>query len=180
MKSSSTQNGFTIIELMTVAVIISILASIAIPNFMNANIRAKVARSIAEQELLVWALESYYLDNDTYPPNKKKGEASAWDLVPVTTPIPYISSLPSDIFLAPPTVDRKEFVKEQRHGNESYFYVNFIQATGERISIAPYGQYYDSNFSGSANYIVYGYGPLFVKGFDPMEPKTLIEYQPSR
>ena len=173
MREISNTRGFTLIELMTVVVIISILAAIALPNFMNASIRAKVARSRAEQELLVWALESYYTDRDAYPPNLQVGKPSLGDLSPITTPVAYISSVPEDIFLAPGDVDRKEFVKTERAGNPFYFYVNFIQATDQRMPLAPYGH------GGSANFIVYGMGPLHSTGFAPMNPETLVEYSPS-
>ena len=69
MKRLSNRRGFTLIELMTVMVIISLLAAIAVPNFLNAKIRAQTARSVAEEELITrpedrldtppdWALEN--------------------------------------------------------------------------------------------------------------------------
>ena len=173
MKKQPRMQGFTLIELMTVATIICMLAAIAVPNFLNAVVRAKVARSAAEQELIVWALESYFVDRDEYPPNSHERIASPGDLVPITTPIPYISCLPEDIFLFPKEQDRHEFIETVRNGVSSYFYINYTQPTGKRISVSPFG------LKGSANYLVYGLGPAFSTDFDPQKPETLVIYNPS-
>lgn len=172
MKHNKNQ-GFTLIELMTVATIISILFAIAVPNFFNAVLRAKVARSLAEQEILAWALEMYFVDRDEYPINREPGKMLPGDLNPLTTPVPYVHSIPEDIFLFPANRERHEFVESERAGNMEYFYVNFIQATGQRAALPPYG------FHGSANYVVYGLGPSFKTSFDPMTPENFISYTPS-
>jgi type II secretion system protein G len=88
--------GFTLIELLIVVAIIGILAAIAVPNFMNAQIRAKVARAQADQKALGTALESYRLDNNGYP----LGGASyaVFGLDKLTSPNAYMSGIPTDPF----------------------------------------------------------------------------------
>lgn len=51
MKSIS-KNAFTLIELLIVVAIIGILAAIAVPNFLNAQVRAKAARSMSDLKML--------------------------------------------------------------------------------------------------------------------------------
>jgi prepilin-type N-terminal cleavage/methylation domain-containing protein len=59
--------GFTLIELLIVVAIIAILAAIAVPNFLEAQIRAKVSRVRTDQRSLSIAVEAYYVDNNVYP-----------------------------------------------------------------------------------------------------------------
>jgi prepilin-type N-terminal cleavage/methylation domain-containing protein len=61
------KKGFTLIELLIVVAIIAILAAIAVPNFLEAQIRAKVSRVRSDQRSLQVAIETYYVDNNTYP-----------------------------------------------------------------------------------------------------------------
>ena len=59
--------GFTLIELLIVVAIIAILAAIAIPNFLAAQVRSKVSRAQADMRSLATAIESYNIDNNCYP-----------------------------------------------------------------------------------------------------------------
>lgn len=106
------KNGFTLIELLIVVAIIAILAAIAIPNFLAAQIRAKVSRVKAEMQTVATALESYEVDNNRYPQifhTPPVGFNNGWDtpdfeppyfyrLVPLSTPIAYITTIPFDVF----------------------------------------------------------------------------------
>jgi prepilin-type N-terminal cleavage/methylation domain-containing protein len=61
------QRGFTLIELLIVVAIIAILAAIAVPNFLEAQVRSKVSRARSDMRSLATGLESYYIDNNIYP-----------------------------------------------------------------------------------------------------------------
>lgn len=97
--------GFTLIELLIVVAIIAILAAIAIPNFLAAQTRAKVADVKASMRTVMLGLESYYVDESVYPP--RDGCDPTWlppggeqwvQLYRLTTPISYCTKVPSDRF----------------------------------------------------------------------------------
>lgn len=94
------QRAFTLIELLIVVAIIGILAAIAVPNFLNAQTRSKIARAEADMRGLKTAIESYQLDNNKYPAGfRTPSPTSLTDrLHVITTPVAYMGSIPSDPF----------------------------------------------------------------------------------
>ena len=83
------KKGFTLIELLIVVAIIGILAAIAIPNFLNAQVRAKVAKVKSEMNTISTALESYYVDHNTYVMPKGWCYLHEW----LTTPVAYCNNV---------------------------------------------------------------------------------------
>jgi len=106
------KKAFTLIELLIVVAIIAILAAIAVPNFLEAQMRAKVSRTKSDMRTLATSLEAYAIDFNKYPAPIDFGAAnasSAWNTyqeppfhsrVPsvLTTPVAYLTSLPGDTF----------------------------------------------------------------------------------
>jgi general secretion pathway protein G len=63
----SLARGFTLIELLIVVAIIGILASIAIPNLLNAVDKSKQKRTMADMRAIGTAVEAYSVDSTIYP-----------------------------------------------------------------------------------------------------------------
>lgn len=109
-RKNRARKGFTLIELLIVVAIIAILAAIAVPNFLEAQTRARTSRAKADMRSLATAIESYFIDHGlapvpadeagvTIPPATASAEGfETFTPVNLTTPISYIKALPEDPF----------------------------------------------------------------------------------
>ena len=93
------QQGFSLIEIMVVVVILGILAALVVPNIMNRPEQARIVKASQDVKSIQNALELYKLDNGFYPSTDQGLDALVSK--PTTTPIPqnwnqYLQSLPKD------------------------------------------------------------------------------------
>lgn len=130
------RKGFTLIELLIVVAIIAILAAIALPNFLEAQTRAKVSRVKADISSVGKCIQLYYVDNNSYPRDyfmEAGNEMDTW--AQMTTPIAYLSSMPVDIFTKRATTGeflyfdygcRKNLPSEERKQGWSEINIDFL------------------------------------------------------
>lgn len=95
------QQGFTLIEIMVVVVIIGVLGAIVVPQFMSRPDQAKVTAARVDVQAIATALEMYRLDNFNYPSTQQGLEAlskrpSGMPTARNWNPQGYLKSLPVD------------------------------------------------------------------------------------
>ena len=95
------QDGFTLIEIMVVILIIGLLALMVVPRLRGVADRAKRTKAQADIQELKQALDRYYLDNGSYPTTDQGLQALVNP--PTAGRVPsnyeqggYIEKLPSD------------------------------------------------------------------------------------
>jgi general secretion pathway protein G len=91
--------GFTLIELMVVLVIIGVLAALIVPNVLDRADDARVTAARTDVNNLMQALKLYRLDNQRYPAADQGLEALVRKPTTGTIPPnwrPYLEKLPND------------------------------------------------------------------------------------
>jgi prepilin-type N-terminal cleavage/methylation domain-containing protein len=145
--------GFTLIELLIVVAIIAILAAIAVPNFLEAQIRSRISRVRADLRTDATAIEAYIVDAGAYPPEGYRdgqpgiglpddGILSQVDaiydasisLIRLTTPIQYIGTGAqfADPFLDSVLPDNLETVSDRPI--HALFYTDYMNFAPLRFS----------------------------------------------
>jgi len=110
------QNGFTLIEIMVVVVIIGILAALIVPKVMGRPDEARVTAARQDISTLMQALKLYRLDNQRYPTTDQGLQALVQK--PTSEPLPrnwkpggYLERLPEDPWGHP-----YQYLNPGRHG----------------------------------------------------------------
>lgn len=101
MPSKQRQQGFTLLEIMVVIVILGLLVAVVAPNVLQNQDKAMVQKAQADVAILEQALDMYKLDNFVYPTTEQGLEALVSK--PQSAPEPkrynsngYIKRLPTD------------------------------------------------------------------------------------
>lgn len=101
------QQGFTLIELMVVVVILAVLAAIAVPKLMDRPDEARIVKVKQDISAMSSALQLYKLDNYRYPTTDEGLEALVTRPSDAANWKPYMDRLPNDpwgkayIYLSP-------------------------------------------------------------------------------
>ena len=101
MKAVKNTQGFTLLEVMVVIVILGILASMVVPNLMGSQERANMQKAISDINALETSLSMYKMDNYKYPSTEQGLEAlvTETDIEPAPRRFPeggYVKRLPND------------------------------------------------------------------------------------
>lgn len=93
--------GFTLLEVMVVIVILGILASMVVPNLMGSQERANMQKAVSDVTALETSMSMYKMDNYKYPTTEQGLEAlvEQTDVEPLPRRFPeggYVKRLPND------------------------------------------------------------------------------------
>jgi prepilin-type N-terminal cleavage/methylation domain-containing protein len=183
-------SGFTLIELLIVVAIIAILAAIAVPNFLEAQTRAKVSRVKADMRSFATAIEAYLVDNNklyrTYRPN------ASWTRTRInsafTSPIAYITSVFPDPFnnVDADVLNRVYVLWGRNPDSDSEGILGQLDAINQATRTVFFTYYPDFYNPTTNSYTDDGAWFLFSLGPDqryavltPTYPSPFIEYDPT-
>lgn len=136
--------GFTLIELLIVVAIIGILAAIAVPNFLNAQTRAKIAQVYGNMKSLQTSIGTYIIDNNDCPVDLGGETANGTTYQQLTTPVAYVSS-----------IDIARDIFAPKHENRMYFDYGAMHKEG----VAPGGDRERAYRTAGVCYVCLSSGP---------------------
>ena len=121
MKIEKNSQGFTLLEVMVVIVILGLIASVVVPNLLGSQERANEQKAAIDVGTLETSLTRYKMDNYKIPSTEQGLEAlvTETDIEPLPRRFPeggYITRLPQD-----PWGNEYQLLNPGEHGNVDIF-----------------------------------------------------------
>jgi len=159
------RKGFTLIELLIVVTIIAILAAIAVPNFLEAQVRSKVSRVKNDLRAVATANEAYCVDYNMYADHYTNGISDSIGfgyiqyMTVLTTPIAYITSVMlRDPFTPEPSIYAQGLPPGWA---KTYWSVPYQGSWGQGCIVPEFGY----SIAGLPKaYVIHSYGPDRIQG----------------
>ena len=153
---SRTRTAFTLIELLIVVAIIGVLAAIAVPNFLNAQTRAKIARVMGDHQAVGSALELYQIDQNGFPFPRRQYHYIEY-VNELTTPVAYTSQIAlPDPFR--PDAQKNWYPSDQRTVL-SYQYICYGGLWTTYDNVRAHAAAYNINIDSLKGYSLMSHGP---------------------
>ena len=161
------RHGFTLIELLIVVAIIGILAAIAVPNFLNAQLRTKIAATQSDLRTFVGAMQQYHMDNNSYHMHR----GGPLQHFPLTTPVAYIKAFMPDRFQTVPQVALAQPQPAGFDASQTFYHWIPWESHTDWWSPFSHPEVWEALNTRNGG-LVDGWGPAGIRGGPPYDPSN--------
>jgi prepilin-type N-terminal cleavage/methylation domain-containing protein len=130
MKTIDLKKGFTLIELMTVIIVVGIIASLSIPGYRTIMSRTKQEKMRNTLRLIARYEEAFFLENGYYAPGEAGAESYTFEISHDGIASPQEVNLSNLPFVLPDNRTYDYRIYWVNNGEESYFYAQASASIG--------------------------------------------------
>lgn len=135
MKTIDLKKGFTLIELMTVIIVVGIIASLSIPGYRTIMARTKQEKMRNTLRLIARYEEAFFVQNGYYAPGQPGLESYTFEISHDGSLSPQEVNLSDLPFVFPDNRNYDYRIYWVNNGEESYFYAQAIASIGRSNDI---------------------------------------------